>query len=296
MGGKLVYFVVMCIDVFCLVGYYGMGIEVLFDEVKQIKGWLVLYFVEQDVYCLQQVCDVILFCLCNLFKIELYFYFGVDYVFVCVGGMYFDKLVYLMVYECSIVVLKWEIGLNFDFFVLWDEYVCYEFDICDVVVIMVIMVVEFYVNYVLIFIGGVGQCELSCFYCYYFIYGNLLDMIFMLILWMVGVLQVVDEFVMCFIYSCEIDWLLFGVLFIGCFVEIFMFGVVCFCGDCFYYEYIYWDQVGVLVQIGLFDLQGLLVVGVESVCKLFDESLLLNCLMVCWVVSEGFGFQWLVSC
>ncbi len=51
MGGKLACLAATRTDVSCSVGYYGMGIEALLDEAKQIKGRLVLHFAEQDAYC-----------------------------------------------------------------------------------------------------------------------------------------------------------------------------------------------------------------------------------------------------
>jgi carboxymethylenebutenolidase len=289
MGGKLAYLAATRTDVSCSVGYYGMGIEALLDEAKQIKGRLVLHFAEQDAYCPQQARDAILPCLRNLPKTELYLYPGVDHAFARVGGMHFDKPAYLMAHERSIAALKREIGPNFDLSALWDEHVRHEFDTRDVAATMATMVAEPYVNHVPTLTGGVGQRELSRFYRHHFIHGNPPDMTLTPISRTVGALQVVDEFVMRFTHSCEIDWLLPGVPPTGRFVEIPMLGVVRFRGDRLYHEHIYWDQAGVLVQIGLLDPQGLPVAGVESARKLLDESLPSNRLMARWAASEGLG-------
>ncbi len=261
MGGKLAYLAATRTDVSCSVGYYGIGIEALLDEAKQIKGRLVLHFAEQDAYCPQQARDAILPCLRNLPKTELYLYPGVDHAFARVGGMHFDKPAYLMAHERSIAALKREIGPNFDLSALWDEHVRHEFDTRDVAATMATMVAEPYVNHVPTLTGGVGQRELSRFYRHHFIHGNPPDMTLTPISRTVGALQVVDEFVMRFTHSCEIDWLLPGVPPTGRFVEIPMLGVVRFRGDRLYHEHIYWDQAGVLVQIGLLDPQGLPVAG-----------------------------------
>ncbi|OES49256.1 dienelactone hydrolase family protein, partial [Pseudomonas aeruginosa] len=246
MGGKLAYLAATRTDVSCSVGYYGMGIEALLDEAKQIKGRLVLHFAEQDAYCPQQARDAILPCLRNLPKTELYLYPGVDHAFARVGGMHFDKPAYLMAHERSIAALKREIGPNFDLSALWDEHVRHEFDTRDVAATMATMVAEPYVNHVPTLTGGVGQRELSRFYRHHFIHGNPPDMTLTPISRTVGALQVVDEFVMRFTHSCEIDWLLPGVPPTGRFVEIPMLGVVRFRGDRLYHEHIYWDQAGVL--------------------------------------------------
>ncbi|MCS9981122.1 nuclear transport factor 2 family protein, partial [Pseudomonas aeruginosa] len=202
---------------------------------------------------------------------------------------HFDKPAYLMAHERSIAALKREIGPNFDLSALWDEHVRHEFDTRDVAATMATMVAEPYVNHVPTLTGGVGQRELSRFYRHHFIHGNPPDMTLTPISRTVGALQVVDEFVMRFTHSCEIDWLLPGVPPTGRFVEIPMLGVVRFRGDRLYHEHIYWDQAGVLVQIGLLDPQGLPVAGVESARKLLDESLPSNRLMARWAASEGLG-------
>lgn len=146
-----------------------------------------------------------------------------------------------MVYLCIIVLLCKVFGFVYDLNVLWELYCYYEFDLCDVDLILLIMVFVLYVNYVLIMMGGVGYDDFKWFYKYYFVYVNLKDMYFILILCIIGVDCIVDEFIFCVIYDCEIDWMLFGFVLIGKYIEILMLVVICFCGDKLYNEYIYWD-------------------------------------------------------
>ena len=218
----------------------------------------------------------------------MYLYPGVDHAFARVGGMHFDKPAYLMAHERSIAALKREIGPNFDLSALWDEHVRHEFDTRDVAATMATMVAEPYVNHVPTLTGGVGQRELSRFYRHHFIHGNPPDMTLTPISRTVGALQVVDEFVMRFTHSCEIDWLLPGVPPTGRFVEIPMLGVVRFRGDRLYHEHLLGPgrRAGADRPARPAGPAGR---GVESARKLLDESLPSNRLMARWAASEGLG-------
>ena len=56
-------------------------------------------------------------------------------------------------------------------------------------------------------------------------------------------------------------------------VEMAVAVVVGFKGDRISHEHIYWDQAGVLVQVGLLDPKGLPVTGAESARKVVNPSL-----------------------
>ena len=89
----------------------------------------------------------------------------------------------------------------------------------------------------------------------------------------VGRAQIVDELVIAFTHTVEIDWLLPRVPPTNKRVEI---GVVVIAGihdNKITHEHIYWDQASVLVQIGLIKPAGLPVCGAESAKKLLDPSL-----------------------
>lgn len=89
----------------------------------------------------------------------------------------------------------------------------------------------------------------------------------------VGDSQIVDEIYISFTHTTEIDWLLPGVAPTGKPVEMAVAVVVGFKGDKITHEHIYWDQAGVLVQIGLLDPKGLPVTGAESARKVLDPKL-----------------------
>jgi carboxymethylenebutenolidase len=89
----------------------------------------------------------------------------------------------------------------------------------------------------------------------------------------VGEDQVVDEIAISFTHTTVIDWLLPGVAPTGKFVEMAVAVVVGFKDDKISHEHIYWDQAGVLVQVGLLDPKGLPVTGAESARKVVDPKL-----------------------
>lgn len=89
----------------------------------------------------------------------------------------------------------------------------------------------------------------------------------------VGDSQIVDEIFISFTHTTEIDWLLPGVPPTGKPVEMAVAVVVGFKDGKITHEHIYWDQAGVLVQIGLLDPAGLPVTGAESARKVLNPRL-----------------------
>jgi carboxymethylenebutenolidase len=89
----------------------------------------------------------------------------------------------------------------------------------------------------------------------------------------VGSDQVVEELVISFTHTTPIDWLLPGVPPTGKQVEMAVVVVVGFKNGKISHEHVYWDQAGVLVQVGLLDPAGLPVSGAESARKVLDPNL-----------------------
>jgi carboxymethylenebutenolidase len=127
--------------------------------------------------------------------------------------------------------------------------------------------------------GGVGHDALKRFYTNHFIGANPPDFAMSPISRTVGNDSVVDEFVLRFTHTTEIDWMLPGIAPTGRPVEIPMIAIVQFQGDKLVHEHIYWDQASVLVQIGLLDPTGLPVCGAEQAHKVIDKTLPSNTLM-----------------
>ena len=89
----------------------------------------------------------------------------------------------------------------------------------------------------------------------------------------VGDNQIVDELVISFTHTTEIDWMLPGVAPTGKPVEVAFAVIVGLKDGKISHEHIYWDQATVLVQLGLIDPKGLPVVGAESARKILNPTL-----------------------
>jgi carboxymethylenebutenolidase len=144
---------------------------------------------------------------------------------------------------------------------------------------MATMVAEPYVNHVPTMTGGVGHDALKRFYAEHFIGANPPDFTMVPVSRTVGTDRIVDEFVVHFTHTREVDWMLPGVSPTGRPVEIPMIAIVQFEGDKLVHEHIYWDQASVLVQVGLLDPASLPVTGAEQARKVIDKSMPSNELM-----------------
>ncbi len=176
---------------------------------------------------------------------------------------------------------------SLDLVALWEAHCRYEFETRDVDATMATMVPEPYVNHIPTMAGGVGRDQLKRFYKYHFIGVNPPDFRLIPVSRTVGAVCIVDEFVVHFTHTVEIDWLLPGVPPTGRVVEVPTVAIVKFEADKLAHEHIYWDQASVLVQVGLLDPDGLPVAGAETARKVIDKSQPSNELMVRWAESEG---------
>jgi carboxymethylenebutenolidase len=175
-----------------------------------------------------------------------------------------------------------------DLVALWEAHCRYEFETRDVDATMSTMVDTPYVNHVPTMTGGVGHDQLKRFYRYHFIGANPKDFRMTPISRTVGDSRIVDEFVMHFTHTTEIDWLLPGVPPTGREVEVATVAIVQFEGDKLVHEHIYWDQASVLVQVGKLDPSLLPVVGAAGARKVIDKTLPSNELMHDkWTRSAG---------
>jgi carboxymethylenebutenolidase len=166
-----------------------------------------------------------------------------------------------------------------DLVALWEAHCSYEFETRDVDATMATMVAEPYVNHIPTMTGGVGHDALKHFYTNHFIGANPPDFAMIPVSRTVGIDRIVDEFVLRFTHTTQIDWMLPGVAATGRPVEVPMVAIVQFQGDKLVHEHIYWDQASVLVQIGLLDASGLPIAGVEQARKVVDKTLPSNTLM-----------------
>jgi carboxymethylenebutenolidase len=162
---------------------------------------------------------------------------------------------------------------------LWDEHVRGEFATKDTVATLETMVPDAYVNHIPVLTGGAGRDQLSEFYADHFIPKMPADTEIVPISRTIGSDRLVDEFIVRFTHSIEMDWMLPGIAPTGRRVECATVAIVQFRGDKLYNEHIYWDQASVLVQLGLLDASKLPIAGVETARKLADPSLPSNQLM-----------------
>ena len=138
------------------------------------------------------------------------------------------------------------------------------------------MVDDAYVDHVPVLTGGRGQAELRQFYATHFIPRMPPDMEMVPISRTIGTDQLVDEMVIKFTHTIEMDWMLPGIPPTGRRVEVALVVVVRFRDGKLAHEHIYWDQASVLAQLGLIDPEKLPVGGVDSARKVLDPTVAAN--------------------
>lgn len=162
---------------------------------------------------------------------------------------------------------------------LWDEHMAHEFVNHDTEATLATMVEDAYVNHVPVSTGGAGRDELRAFYSQHFIPNMPPDTRMTPVSRTIGAERVVDEIVVEFTHTLEMDWMLPGVAPTGKPVKVAIVAVVQFRDGKLAHEHIYWDQASVLVQLGLLDAAQLPVAGAESAEKVLDPSMPANRLM-----------------
>ena len=94
---------------------------------------------------------------------------------------------------------------------LWEEHIRHEFDTKSTDDTLATMVPEAYVDHVPVLTGGRGQDELRHFYATHFIPKMPPDMAMTPVSRTVGADQLVDEMVISFTHTIEMDWMLPGI-------------------------------------------------------------------------------------
>jgi len=154
----------------------------------------------------------------------------------------------------------------------WEEHVRDEFVTRDPDATLKIMVPDAYVNHVPVMTGGVGREELREFYSRHFIPKMPPDTEIVPVSRTIGTDQLVDEMIVRFTHTLEMDWMLPGVAPTGRRVEIPLVAIVQFRDGKLAHEHIYWDQASVLVQLGLLEPSKLPVAGAESAGKVLETG------------------------
>jgi carboxymethylenebutenolidase len=160
---------------------------------------------------------------------------------------------------------------------LWEEHIRHEFETRSTDDTLATMVRDAYVDHVPVLTGGSGEAELRAFYATHFIPKMPPDLRMVPVSRTIGSDQLVDEMVITFTHSIEMDWMLPGIAATGRSVEVALVVIVRFRDGKLAHEHIYWDQASVLAQLGLIDTAALPVAGAESAKKVLDPS---------WPVNE----------
>jgi carboxymethylenebutenolidase len=155
---------------------------------------------------------------------------------------------------------------------LWEEHIRHEFDTKNTDATLATMVADAYVDHVPVMTGGRGHDELRRFYATHFIPKMPPDMAMTPVSRTVGVDQLVDEMVVSFTHTIEMDWMLPGIAPTGRRVEVALVVIVRFRDGKLAHEHIYWDQASVLAQLGLIDPAALPVATAESARKVLDPT------------------------
>jgi carboxymethylenebutenolidase len=162
---------------------------------------------------------------------------------------------------------------------VWEEHLASEFKSKSAEAAINTMVDRPSVNHVPVMTGGVGRKQLTHFYDSYFIPQMPPDTQIIPISRTIGHDRLVDEFVIKFTHTLQMDWLLPGVAPTNKPVEVATVVVVQFQDGKMASERIYWDQASVLVQLGLLEPGKLPVAGVATARKVLDDQLPSNELM-----------------
>jgi carboxymethylenebutenolidase len=131
-----------------------------------------------------------------------------------------------------------------------------------------------FVNHVPTMTGGFTRNQVKDFYTKYFIPQMPEGTETKLISRTVGNDQIVDEMIFSFNHNIHMAWMLPGINPTFKNVEIPLVAIIGFDEKAkVAFERIYWDQAGVLLQLGLINAKGLPIVGIEQARKVQDPSL-----------------------
>jgi carboxymethylenebutenolidase len=123
-------------------------------------------------------------------------------------------------------------------------------------------------------VGGAGRDGVRAFYANHLV-GKFFppDVEFTEVSRTFGDTRLIDELIISFTHTQEIEWMLPGVPPTGRPVSVAFVVIVGIENGKVAYEHIHWDQATVLVQLGLLDPAGLPVAGREAAARLLDPAI-----------------------
>lgn len=159
---------------------------------------------------------------------------------------------------------------------LWEEHLESEFAHKSPEAALGTMTDDPRVTIVPILVGGKGRDEMHTFYSKHFLNQLPPDLEVVPISRTIGETRVIDELVLRFTHSLQMDWVLPGVAATGKRIEFAMCVVVHIENGKIATENLYWDNATILRQAGMLDEPSLPVVGAESARQMIDQSGPLN--------------------
>lgn len=158
---------------------------------------------------------------------------------------------------------------------LWDKHLAAEFAAKSTEEALSTMTANPRVNIVPLMVGARDREELEVFYSKHFLNQLPPDLEMTSVSRTIGADRVVDEMVIRFTHSIQMDWMLPGLPPTGKRIELGMVAIVQFEGGKIAHEHLYWDNATVLRQAGLLD-DSLPVLGAESARQVLDPTRPMN--------------------
>jgi len=155
---------------------------------------------------------------------------------------------------------------------VWEEHMKCEFITRSTEDTLATMTEEAEVTHVPVLTGGVGKAQIREFYGQRFIPQMPPDTENLLLSRTVGAERIVDELLLRFTHTVQMDWMLPGIPPTGKRVEVPLIVCIQFRDGKIAYEHIYWDQASVLAQLGLLNAARLPVMGIERARKALDPT------------------------
>jgi carboxymethylenebutenolidase len=147
---------------------------------------------------------------------------------------------------------------------LWEQHLASEFAHKDPDAALATMTDDPRVTIVPSMIGGKGRDELRTFYASHFLNQLPPDLEVVPVSRTHGATRIVDELVLRFTHSLQMDWVLPGIPATNRRIEFAMVVIVAMEGGRIAYENLYWDTATILRQAGLLTDDQLPVLGAES--------------------------------
>jgi carboxymethylenebutenolidase len=152
---------------------------------------------------------------------------------------------------------------------VWEQHTYAEFVLKDAAAALATMTADPHVLCIASGTGGIGRAAVYDFYATRFLPFVPPDFELTLLSQTCGDDRIVEEFVVRFTHSLDMDWMLPGVRATNRQVEFPLVGIIRFQDGKVANEHLYWDQAGVLAQLGILD-NSTAAAGVGSAAQLLQ--------------------------